>query len=207
MHKTNVSKSTKQMTELPPQGLSTWFEVFNEVGDWKWFPTVELAKEEARAWRSKGKTARIQTPSWDWKKDKHSYTEICKAVTHQQEIESGTEFIENQDGIFYDFADHMHKFYLTAEMVDKYSLHGVANELDEDELEGIKEEFEDQSVGYTHELLIDDVASYRRDKDDFESTTMTPWGEVWSETFQAYFNNFPVELFHESEDNAYYTQV
>ena len=35
------------MTSLPPDGLSTWFEVFNEDGDWKWFSNVEEAKKEA----------------------------------------------------------------------------------------------------------------------------------------------------------------
>lgn len=64
------------MTELPPQGLSTWFEVFNQDGDWKWFPSVELAKKEAQKWRSNGKTAQIQTPAWNWDKDNHAYVEV-----------------------------------------------------------------------------------------------------------------------------------
>lgn len=195
------------MADLPPEGLSTWFEVFNSEGDWKWFSTLDEAKEEASKWRSRGKVAKIQTPAWNWKKESPAYTEICKVVSHQEEIERGTEFVENKDGVFYDFEDHMHRFYLTTEMVEKYQLHKVAVLLDDDELEEMREMFEDDLVDYTHEILIDDVIAYRKNKDDYESTTMTPWGEVWSESFQAYFNNFPIELFEEAEANAYYMQV
>lgn len=207
MSRSKATSLSTQMTELPPQGLSTWFEVFNQDGDWKWFPSVELAKKEAQKWKSNGKTAQIQTPAWNWDKDNHAYVEVCIAVSHQQEVDRGTEFVENDDGIFYDFDEHMHRFYLTSEMVEKYSLHEVATKMDDDELEEMKEELENESVNYTHEILIDDVIAYRKTKDDHESTTMTPWGEVWSKTFEAYFNNFPVALYDEPEENAYYSQV
>ena len=101
----------------------------------------------------------------------------------------------------------MHRFYLTSEMVEKYGLHEVATKMDDDELEEMKDELDNESVGYTHEILIDDVIAYRKTKDDYESTTMTPWGEVWSNTFEACFNDFPVELYDEPEENAYYSQV
>ena len=48
-------------------------------------------------------------------KESPAYTEICKVVSHQEEVERGTEFVENEDGVFYDFEDHMHRFYLTTE--------------------------------------------------------------------------------------------
>lgn len=195
------------MTALPPDGLSTWFEVFNEDGDWKWFPNIEEAKQEATEWRSQGKKTKIQTPAWNWSKESPAYVEVCKAVSHQEEIERGTEFVENEDGIFYDFEDHMHRFYLTSEMVEKYNLQDVATEMDELDLEEMHEQFEGEDVNYTHELLINDVIAYRKTTADYESTTMTPWGEVWSETFQAYFNDFPVELFSEPEEAAHYAQV
>ena len=92
-------------------------------------------------------------------------------------------------------------------MVEKYNLHDVAIEMDELDLEEMREQFEGENVNYTHELLIKDVIAYRKSSADYESTKMTPWGEVWSEAFQAYFNNFPVELFSEPEESACYTQV
>lgn len=194
------------MTELPPQGLSTWFEVFNQDGDWKWFRTIEEAKTEAWKWAAIGKSVSIQTPAWDWDKKKPSYVAITMTLTHQQEVDRGTEFVESKDGIFYDFEDHLHIFYVTTEMVAKHKLEDVADELDESELEDLNDRgYEGHS--YTHSILINDVIGYRKSKDDLESTTITPWGEVWSSSFEAYFNDFPVELYDEPEENAYYSQV
>ena len=194
------------MIELPPEGLKTWFEVFNKDGDWQWFRTIEEAKAEAWRWAAIGKSVSIQTPAFDWDKKKHAYVEIAMTLTHQQEVDRGTEFVENEDGIFYDFEDHLHIFYVTKEMVVKHKLEDVADELDENELEDLNESGY-EGHRYTHSILIDDVIGYRKSKNDLESATMTPWGEVWSSTFEAYFNDFPVELFDEPEENALYSQV
>jgi hypothetical protein len=197
---------TQLIIELPPEGLKTWFEVFNKDGDWEWFRTIEEAKVEAWKWAANGKSVSIQTPAYDWDKKKPTYVGIGMTLTHQEEVDRGTEFVENEDGIFYDFEDHCHIFYVTTEMVSKHKLEDVADEMDEGEIEDLNESgYEGHS--YTHSILIDDVIGYRKSKDDLESTTMTPWGQCGSSTFEAYFNGFPVELFDEPDENALYSQL
>ena len=134
--------------------------------------------------------------------------EITKYSHDYMVNELGYEFTENEHGIFYDFEAHAHQLWVTTEMVNKYNLQEVAVELDQDEVSDyFKINSEDEHSNYTHYVFIDDVISYRKSKDDPEATTLTPWGEVWSSSFEAFFNEFPVELFNESEELVLYLQV
>ena len=71
------------MTELPPPGLTTWYELLigdasdeDVCCDWMWFATLEEAKAEAQRLRADGEVVSIQVPAPDWDEDNHSYLEV-----------------------------------------------------------------------------------------------------------------------------------
>ena len=71
------------MTELPPPGLSTWYELLigdtSEEGaccDWEWYATLEEATSKAQSLRAEGEVVSIQVPDSNWDTDNHSYVEL-----------------------------------------------------------------------------------------------------------------------------------
>ena len=127
-------------------------------------------------------------------------------------IESGEEYERYESGYYWHDLNHSGLIYVSQKMVDKYNLNETPLDDawrkeylfvygdDEDGIEGADE----LQKKYVQEIYIQHATHLTKTKDiNSEDISPTPHGETHSDEFVAWWNDFPVELLKEAEEDCY----
>lgn len=154
-----------------------------------------LADEENQ--HPKGTDDKNQVPLW--------------AKATDELLDSTDEYRRHESGYYFEDEEHFGTVFVSQKMVDKYSLdHTPIDEWYENESEF--EDDEDQ-LAYLAEMKekwsmvieIDHCWGYSETSDRYHKgyQNKTPHGEIWTESFVAWWCDFPVEILKESKEDVF----
>ncbi len=125
-------------------------------------------------------------------------------------VDSADGWERRECGTYYWDEDHYGRIYVSQKMVDKYKLKECLDPLDGEWfasrifMGSDEEDLKELQSKYTHEIYIRHCRGFSKDGDSMNQSQLTPHGDIGSEEFVAWYNDFPLELLSETnEDDVY----
>ena len=107
------------------------------------------------------------------------------------------------DGLYYFYDEnHFGNIWVTPEMIEKHNLQAIVEPIEDGDN---YTDWDWEASAYTHSIFVTNCSGVSKGntrKDWHQQDSDTPFGEVWSDEFRAWWNEFPLALLDEPEEQV-----